>query len=469
MVNRQAQQYHLRATIGQSQAMTSIPGKAVAFIGLTTVPLVAVVELYGPGGYLRLFALALGILAICGTWLISRSLTRRINGLRAFTDRFPEPGDTPSVLNIGDDDLGELERSLSRMFPKIEERLKTIGAELARRETILGSMTEAVLAVDAKLNISFCNNSFIRAAGDHGISEGVPLIKVLRDPGLIQLLKRVIQSGETIQQRLKLSAQDRAFAVYAAPLDGNPPRGALAILHDVTPIERLERTKRDFVANVSHEFRTPLATIAGYAETLLNGGLEDQQNRRRFVEVIQANSARLNNIASDLITLSELEGGQLQAEPAPISVADVIHSAISAIEPVARLNQVLLEAEPDSGLEVVGHRIRFEQALLNLLDNAVKFNRPAGRVDIKAVASSNDQVQISVLDTGIGIPAGDLSRIFERFYRVDKARSRQIGGTGLGLSIVRHAVEQMQGAVKAESQLGKGSCFTITLPRHHRA
>jgi two-component system phosphate regulon sensor histidine kinase PhoR len=449
--------------------MTSISGKAVALMGLAAIPLVAVVELYGPDLYSRLFALAWATLAICGTWLFSRSLARRIRDMRDFADRFPEPGDTPSRLHIGDDDLGELERSLSRMAPKIQEKLRDLGVELARRETILGSMTEAVLAVDAKLNISFCNNSFIRAVGDHGISEGVPLIKVLRDPGLLQLLKRVIQSGEAVQQRLNLSSQDRAFAVYAAPLDANASRGALAILHDVTPIERLERTKRDFVANVSHEFRTPLATIAGYAETLLNGGLEDQENRRRFVEVIQANSVRLNNIATDLITLSELESGQLHAEPAPISVAEVIHSAISAIEPVARLNQVLIEAEPGSGLEVMGHRIRFEQALLNLLDNAVKFNKPGGRVDIKAVVSSNDQVEIGIADTGMGIAAEDLSRIFERFYRVDKARSRHIGGTGLGLSIVRHAIEQMQGAVKVESQLGKGSCFTINLPRYHRA
>ncbi len=438
-------------------------------MGLSAVPLVAVVVLYGPGGYFRLFALAWGILAICGTWLFGRSLSRRIHDLKVFADRFPEPGDTPLRLNIGDDDLGELERSLSRMAPRIEERLKDLAAELARRETILGSMTEAVLAVDAKLNVSFCNNSFIRAAGDHGISEGIPLIKVLRDPGLLQLLKNVIQSGATVQQRLKLSSQDRAFAVYAAPLDGNASRGALAILHDVTPIERLERTKRDFVANVSHEFRTPLATIAGYAETLLNGGLEDQENRRRFVEVIQANSARLNNIATDLITLSELESGQLHAEPAPISVADAIHSAVSAIEPVARVNQVQIEAEPDSDLEVMGHRIRFEQALLNLLDNAVKFNKPGGRVDIKTAVSSNDQVQIRITDTGMGLAAEDLSRIFERFYRVDKARSRQVGGTGLGLSIVRHAIEQMQGAVKVESELGNGSCFTVTLPRYHRA
>lgn len=438
-------------------------------MGLSAVPLVVLLELFGPGGTVRLFALAWAILAICAAWLFSRSLARRINELKRFADGFPVPGYILSRSHLSDDDLGELERSLSRMAPKIEEMLQNLGAELARRETILASMTEAVLAVDAKLNISFCNHSFLRAVGDHGIAEGVPLIKVLRDPGLIQLLQRVIQSGDTVQQRLKLSSQDRAFAVYAAPLDGIPSRGALAILHDVSAIERLERTKRDFVANVSHEFRTPLATIAGYAETLLNGGLEDQENRRRFVEVIQANSARLNNIATDLIILSELESGQLHLEPAPISVGDVIQSAINAIEPVARVNQVLLEAEPESDLEVMGHRIRFEQAVLNLLDNAVKFNKPGGRVDIKAVVASNDQVEICIGDTGIGIPPDDLSRIFERFYRVDKARSRQVGGTGLGLSIVRHAIEQMQGAVKVESQLGKGSRFTIVLPRYHRA
>jgi two-component system phosphate regulon sensor histidine kinase PhoR len=313
----------------------------------------------------------------------------------------------------------------------------------------------------------------------------------------------VVDSGETLRQRIKLTGHgERTFEVHAAPLVGHSSRGALAILHDVTPAERLERVKREFVANVSHEFRTPLATIIGYAETLLNGGLEDDANRRKFVEVIQANSVRLNNIAADLMTLSELEAGRPAAQPAPIPVSQVIQSAMSTLEPVARLNQISLQADEIAELEVLGYRIRFEQALVNLLDNAIKFNKPMGEVNVRAVPNSAGEVEISVSDNGIGIPKEDVQRIFERFYRVDKARSRQVGGTGvrlhaladgnvelvvqddgigmpggvqlasatsMGLAIIRTLIEQMQGNVTVESELGKGSCFTITLPQHRRS
>jgi signal transduction histidine kinase len=209
-----------------------------------------------------------------------------------------------------------------------------------------------------------------------------------------------------------------------------------------------------------------LATITGYAETLLDGGLEDENNRRKFVQVIQANSVRLNNLAADLITLSQLEAGWPNVQAAPISIAEVIHNAVSTLEPVAKLNGISLRLREVEDVEVLGHRIHFEQALVNLVDNAIKFNKPQGEVTVKTACTGEDHVEISVSDTGIGIPRQDQSRIFERFYRVDKARSRQVGGTGLGLSIVRHAVEQMKGSVTVSSELGKGSCFTITLPLH---
>jgi two-component system phosphate regulon sensor histidine kinase PhoR len=375
---------------------------------------------------------------------------------------------TGQRLQTGDDELGSLARSLGRMTPRIAELVSRLSVELTRREAVLASMTEAVLAVDAQLNVTFCNHSFQQAVGDHHTAEGVPLIRIVRDPGLFRVLKRVVDSGETLRQRLQLSTTEaRTFEVRAAPLSNSTSRGAIAILYDVTPQERLERVKRDFIANVSHEFRTPLATIRGYAETLLDGGLEDHQNRRKFVEIIQANGVRLNNIAADLLTLSELEAGRPEPEPGPIPVSDAIHAAIHAVEPAARLRGLALSAGPIPDVYILGYGIRFEQALLNLLDNAVKFNRENGevRVEVRPVAES--RIEISVSDTGVGIPPEDLSRVFERFYRVDKARSRQVGGTGLGLSIVKHAIEQMNGAIAVESRLGSGTRFAITLPRFH--
>ena len=272
----------------------------------------------------------------------------------------------------------------------------------------------------------------------------------------------MVDSGEPVHRRVQLSG--RSFDVNASLLANSTFRGAIAILHDVSPEEHLERIKRDFIANVSHEFRTPLATIRGYAETLLDGGLEDRKNRRKFVEIIQANGIRLNNIAADLLTLSDLEAGRPEPEPGPIPLADAIASAVHAVEPAARLRGLNLRVNEIPEVVILGYGIRFEQAVLNLLDNAVKFNRENGEVGIEVERRTEGRVEISIWDTGIGIPALDLARVFERFYRVDKARSRQVGGTGLGLSIVKHAIEQMNGTITVTSTLEEGSRFTISLP-----
>ncbi len=451
--------------------MNTISRRSVALAAVIVTPLVVLLEVFAHEGgalgeMLGIAGLVWAVIGLGIVWGASSVFSGRVRELTAFADTMPELSRPRPRLRPGDDELGDLARVLSRTAPRLEEVLNGLSTELARREAILASMTEGVLAVDAKLRVSFHNEFFSRAVATHGISEGVPLIKVLRDPALFELLKRVVDTGETLSQRVKMSVgEERTFEVYATPLASHSSRGALAILHDITPLERLERVKRDFVANVSHEFRTPLATITGYAETLLDGGLDDKRNRRKFVEVIQANSVRLNNLAADLITLSQLEAGWPEAQPAPIHIGEVIHNAISTLEPVARLNGITLRLQEIEDVEVLGHRIHFEQALVNLVDNAIKFNKPSGEVCVKAVRISNDHVEISVSDTGIGIPREDQSRIFERFYRVDKARSRQVGGTGLGLSIVRHAVEQMGGSVKVTSEFGKGSCFTITLPQ----
>jgi two-component system phosphate regulon sensor histidine kinase PhoR len=275
----------------------------------------------------------------------------------------------------------------------------------------------------------------------------------------------VLVSGEPQRERLELAAAEgRTFEVQAAPLDLRSGRGAIAILHDVTDLERLERVRKDFVANVSHELRTPLAAIQGYAETLLDGGLEDQEHNRQFIEIIKAHSVRLNNIAADLLALSELESGDAGPAPERVSVQDAVEAAIATVESEALLRKVQVHHTLLSDEYISGRKMRVEQVLVNLLDNAVKFNRPEGEVWIEAARVEGGQVRISVSDSGIGIPSEDLPRVFERFYRVDRARSRAAGGTGLGLSIVKHAVERMGGSITAESQLGKGSKFTVTLP-----
>jgi two-component system phosphate regulon sensor histidine kinase PhoR len=404
---------------------------------------------------------AAGLLA----FFFARSFSGRLSRIRAYAERLLDPPVLEQELPSGDDDLGLLTRSLQRTAPRIRELVESLKLEGARREAILVSMVEGVLAVDKDLRVTFCNQSFARNVGARlPVIPGMPLAELVRDPGLRDIMTTVLATGERVEQRLTLPAAGaHSFEVLAGPLGGPPARGALAILHDVTELERLERVRKDFVANVSHELRTPLTAIRGYAETLLDGGLEDLRNNRRFVEIILSQATRLSNIAADLLSLSELESSGVTAPPHPVSIRAALESALHAVESAARLQGVRLICEQLEDAKVIGHELRLEQIFVNLLDNAVKFNRPSGEVQIE-MRSKNGKVSILIGDTGIGIPSEDLPRVFERFYRVDKARSRALGGTGLGLSIVKHAVEQMGGTIKVDSRLGEGSEFIIELP-----
>jgi two-component system phosphate regulon sensor histidine kinase PhoR len=416
----------------------------------------------------RIFTISLGaaILALLIAYGVSRSLSRRVSGLKQFAETLLETSSQSRPIGGAHDELGSLEQSLRVMAARLRELVDRLSIESARREAILSSMAEGVLAVDGALHVTFCNDSFARLMGHKGtVSQGVPLLEVARDPGLFSVLQRASSTGESFKQRLQiLPASGRAFEVQASPLATGSGRGAIAVLHDITDLERLEQIRKDFVANVSHELRTPLAAIAGYAETLLDGALEDAEHNRKFVEVIQSSAIRLNSIASDLLVLSELEAGLNPGGSSPISVQEALLSALSVVSAEAKTRSVNVIAGSIEDAEVMGSKIRLEQALVNLLTNAIKFNRAGGDVFAEAGRTPEGAVFIWISDTGAGIPFEDLPRIFERFYRVDKARSRQVGGTGLGLSIVKHIVERMDGKVLVESQLGKGSIFTVLLP-----
>jgi two-component system phosphate regulon sensor histidine kinase PhoR len=276
-----------------------------AALAIALPPALAVYSYAGPKGiWVALLATLPGILAAL---FLGTGLSRKLQRCTAFVNSIPDPTSPRSHLSFGgEDELGTLTHALNSAGPKVREIVQGLTMELARYEAIVSGLTEGVLVVDSKLTITFCNRAFVEAIGDHGVAKGLPLIKVIREPALLEALKAVVDSGTEVRKRLELSVQDgRIFEIHAAPLAGAPSRSAVAILHDLTPRERLDRIRRDFIANVSHEFRTPLATIRGFAETLLDGGLEDRQNRRKFVEVIYANSVRLNNIASDLLSLSE--------------------------------------------------------------------------------------------------------------------------------------------------------------------
>ncbi len=410
--------------------------------------------------------LVAAILAQMIAYVFSLLLVKRIRNLQSLTERLLDAQIPEAEMPMADDELGILNRSLLQMGTRIRDLLGRLSMESERRNAILASMSEGVLAADNRMQVIFCNDALARAIGaETPVASGKPLLDLIRDPELINLLAQVIASGETVKQKLHLSAgEGRSFEAQAAPLAMPLHRGAIVILHDITDLERLERVRKDFVANVSHELRTPLTAIRGYAETLLGGALEDSENNRRFVEIIQAHAIRLNNIAADLMILSDLESGRPAPEPERVSVRDAMETALTTLESEARVRGVHLHTRDGGDFEVLGHKIRLEQALVNLLDNAVKFNHQGGEVHMETAATPDGKVAISIADTGSGIPSDDLPRIFERFYRVDRARSRAVGGTGLGLSIVKHIVERMHGILRVESVLGKGSTFTILLP-----
>ncbi|HVB29701.1 MAG TPA: ATP-binding protein [Terriglobia bacterium] len=405
--------------------------------------------------------LALGI-----AYFFTRSFARRVNNLKGFAENLDKTASAGRALFHGNDELGDLGRSLDRTGVRLRELVDRLSLESARRESILASMVEGVLAVDSELRITFCNDSFRRMVGASApILERQPLLEILRDPVLLGMFTRVLESRQPIKQRVRLAgAEGRSFEVQVTPLAAPARDGTIAIFYDITDLERLERVRRDFVANVSHELRTPLTAISGYAETLLEGALEDQENNRKFIEIIKSHATRLGNIASDLLALSELESERPTVESRPVSVRAAVETALKMVEPAAQIRGITIACGPVEESEVLAERGRLEQALVNLLDNAVKFNRPGGEVRLEVTREAGDKIRITVADTGLGIPSTDLSRVFERFYRVDKARSREMGGTGLGLSIVKHVVERMNGTVSVESQLGKGSTFTILLP-----
>jgi two-component system phosphate regulon sensor histidine kinase PhoR len=362
------------------------------------------------------------------------------------------------------DEMSALASSLQLSARQVRVMVETLQRESSRLEAILSSMVEAVVAVDPLLRITFVNRAFAELMGmTLPIAPGIPLVQVARDHSLLEMCTNVLDAGQAQQGRMVLAAAGaRSFEVQVAPLAGDPHRGAIAMLYDVTDMERLERIRKDFVANVSHELRTPLAAVSGYAETLLEGALEEPETGRKFVEIILSKAKQLNNIVTDLLVLSSLESGK-PPSPEPISLRESIESALRTVEPVARTRGVRLVCGPFDDLSVLGHEVRLEQVFVNLLDNAIKFNRPDGEVRVD-VARAPELAVVHVRDTGLGIPSRDLPRIFERFYRVDKARSRATGGTGLGLAIVKHAVEQMGGSVSVESWLGQGSVFTVALP-----
>ncbi len=408
-----------------------------------------------------LFTLVLSALV---SWCINRPVRSMLQGVQRFSrGDFTEPLDIPRLQ-----EAAALAEALNEMAAQLDDRLRSVIKERNQQEAVLSSMVEGVLAVDNQGRVMTFNAAAIRLTGiDFEGALNNPLDKAAPNTPLAQFVEQILNSAKPKESEFgNLSQRGRILQVHGSVLRDAHGKGigAVVVLNDVTRLRRLEQVRRDFVANVSHELRTPITSIKGFVETLLDGALENADDARHFLEIVAKQSDRLNAILGDLLTLSRIEDGEEKTTIAleVLSIGDVLEAAMQLCAKKAAAKEIAIRIDCDPDLKARINPALLEQAAANLIDNAVKYS-PAGS-SIHVRAFQRGEVVISVEDRGCGIAAEHLPRIFERFYRVDKARSRALGGTGLGLAIVNHIITAHGGRVTVESAPGAGSTFSIYLP-----
>jgi len=416
----------------------------------------------------RLWLASLVMLFVTGiaSLLISQSFSGRVERLEKFSLRVAEGDFRPIEADRTGDGLEALAVSLNATAARLDRTIRTLTEERNLSSAILGSMVEGVAVVNSSERLLFANTGFAEILGlDVPPQSGSALVEVVRQTELLEAVRAVVKGESRVETEIVTGTlRQHFFAATVASVRAADTLGAVIVLHDITELRKLERVRRDFVANVSHEFKTPLTAIQGFAETLLGGAIDDPQNRLRFLEIILEHSRRLARLTDDLLKLSKMDADKLELEIRRLSVAQFVESCIettqrTAAEKDLRLSVNLQQPLPD----IAADRRRLAEVLQNLLDNAMQYTPAGGQIMVGASANGAE-VTITVSDTGIGIPKADQSRIFERFYRVDVARSREVGGTGLGLSISKHLVEAHGGRIWVESEVGQGSQFHFTVP-----
>jgi two-component system phosphate regulon sensor histidine kinase PhoR len=461
-------------TVDEGMMYVAVPvereGKLEAIVR-TAVPLTSVDQEIGALRWkIATGGLGIAVLMAVVSLVLSRRVSRPLEEMRIAAARFAR-GELGYKMLVPDSaEMAGLADTLNEMSRQLEERIRIIVRQRNEQEAVLASMVEGVLAVDTEQRVISLN----KAAADLLESDQVEMLgrslqEVVRNIDLRRFVAQSLDSNEPIEGDIVLRGEPgRILQAHGTALRDAVGKGigAVIVLNDITSFRRLENVRRDFVANVSHELKTPITSIKGFVETLLDGALENPEDAERFLRIIAKQADRLHAIIDDLLSLSKIEqseeSGDIDLEES--LVQEVLQTAITSCEPQAREKAIMLELVCDPELSARMNAPLLEQAVVNLLDNAVKYSDPGALV--RVTASTNDgELTIAVRDNGCGIPADELPRIFERFYRVDKARSRKQGGTGLGLSIVKHIVNVHRGRVTVESTIGRGSTFSIKLPR----
>lgn len=414
-------------------------------------------------------AMLLGLIAavVVGTGL-SRRLTRPVEELRRAASRI-SGGDLATRAPVDSTaELGELGTTFNAMAARLQETIRAISDERNRIEAVVAGMTDAVVATDRGGAIVLLN----RAAEDllrvsREASAGRSASAVFGTRRLTAMLHEATAYGRVTAEELPPGTMgDRVVEAHCAPVRSGAGEviGAVAVLRDVTELRQTERLRRELTANVSHELRTPLTSIKGFAETLLDGAMHQEETARRFLSIINSETDRLVKLVDDLLDLSLLESKRITLDPRPVDLGGLVARTVDKLRPLADTSRLTLVQSAPPGIVVFADADRLEQVLTNLVDNALKYTPPGGRVEVQ-VAAENGEVEVVVNDTGLGIRPEDLPHVFERFYRSDRSRTRGSGGTGLGLAIAKHLVEAHGGRISVSSRPNEGTTFTVRMPR----
>ena len=471
---RQGRDLRRSATIDAPLLYVAVPlteGGAVRGVLRLALPLSVVTASHADVHRAMLVGAALALAVALGIGLfVAGRVTRPVVEMETIARRMSDGDFTARAPTRSPDEIGRLGRALNVMSARLRGKIGDLEHEQAKIGAMLDGMVEGVIAVDARDHIVAMNEPARALFGvDASRGERKPLLEVIRNVDLHALLRDVRRAGTPALARRELTVAGgppRTVQANAVPVNlGADGVGVVMVLHDVSELRRLETIRTEFVANVSHELRTPLTAIHGYLETLLGGDLAEREQARRFLEIVFRHTERLGRLLDDLTDLSNIELGRVQLQLGPAAVGDVVGSVLEIMSRRAEARGVTLTAALAAGLpEVTADHDRLEQILINLVDNAVKYTEAGGRVTVSARTIDAALVEIAVADTGVGIPPADLPRITERFYRVDRARSRELGGTGLGLAIVKHLVIAHGGELTIESEPGRGTTIRFTLP-----
>jgi two-component system, OmpR family, phosphate regulon sensor histidine kinase PhoR len=449
-------------------ALRTTDVKGIEFVRVA----VPITEIQAQAAQLRNLVLGVAggtaLVALLLAWWLTRRLALPLQELASGADQIAAGHYGQKVYVDRKDELGQLGATFNHMSTQLADQFAQLDEDRQQLRAVLSSMVEGVIAIDSEQSILFANEragAMLEFATNS--AAGRKLWEVVRQYSVQEMVRAAMHTDNGEAHRLEFTdAAGKTLMLHIAQLPGEPMRGAVLVFHDNTELRRLEHLRQDFVANVSHELKTPLSVITVCAETLLEGGMDDLEHRGRFLERIHEQAHRLHTLILDLLSLARIESGDQHWTFQALSVADLAEACVERHQTRTQAKKQSLLLEPPSNgpkLQAWADEEALAEILDNLVDNAVKYTPEGGTIHLRWW-SEGDQCIIEVKDTGIGIPEHDLPRVFERFYRVDKARSREVGGTGLGLSIVKHLVQAMQGTIRATSELGRGSTFTIRLP-----